>query len=350
MRKVRLDDIAQKSGFSLATISLALNNKPGVSSETRARVLEIAGELGYPIPSDITEEGCSPLTTVGMVLKLDSDTSPQANPFYSRVMMGIEDSCRRQGIQLLFATMPVDENNQSAELPQTLLNGDLDGLLMVGICVEGAMFSRLAAENLPIVLVDGYSLDTVYDSVVSDNFRAAYQAVQFLINHGHRHIGLVGSEEISFPSLKERRNGYFRAMKENEILSTYVADFNIIRSKGYQEVISLLHEHPEITALFCVNDDVASYALRAAQSLGRQVPDDLSIIGYDDTVIALHTNPALTTMRVDAVAMGRAAVQLLALRISNPECARMTVTIHPSLVERESVADLYALTEKQRSV
>jgi LacI family transcriptional regulator len=350
MRKVRLGDIARKSGFSLSTISLALNNKPGVSSETRERVFAIAEELGYTLRPGMAEEACSPLTTVGMVLKLDSDTSPQANPFYSRVMMGIEDACRRQGIQLLFATMPVDENNQPGELPSLLLNSDLDGLLMVGVCVHGTMFARSAAKDLPVVLVDGYSLDAAYDAVVSDNFRAAYQAVQYLIDRGHRYIGLAGSEEICFPSLKERRNGYFRALKENDISSTYTANFNIIQSKGYQETTRLLQEHPEITALFCVNDDVASYALRAAQGLGRRVPEDLSIIGYDDTVIALHTNPALTTMHVDAVAMGRAAVQLLALRISNPECACMTVTIHPTLVERESVSVPHALPEKLRTV
>jgi len=90
--------------------------------------------------------------------------------------------------------------------------------------------------------------------------------------------------------------------------------------------------------LFCINDDIGSAAIRAAQTLSRRVPEDLSIIGYDDTYIAASTHPALTPMHVDTVAMGRAAVQLLALRLENPESACMTLTIHPTLIERETVS------------
>ncbi len=108
-------------------------------------------------------------------------------------------------------------------------------------------------------------------------------------------------------------------MKENDLAPVYMADFNINRSKGYDETIALLQDYPHITALFCVNDDVGSHAIRAAKVLGKRVPIDISIIGYDDSYIALNTHPALTTMHVDTVAMGRAAVHLLALRIENPE-------------------------------
>lgn len=176
-----------------------------------------------------------------------------------------------------------------------------------------------------------------YDTVISDNFRAAYQAVTYLIEKGHRHIGLLGSDVNCYPSLKERRNGYLRAMKENNLTEVYIANFNINRSKGFDETIALLQEYPHLTALLCVNDDVGSHAIRAVKALGKRVPADISIIGYDDTYLAINTHPTLTTMHVDTVAMGRAAVHLLALRIENPESARMTLTIHPTLVERESV-------------
>jgi LacI family transcriptional regulator len=109
-----------------------------------------------------------------------------------------------------------------------------------------------------------------------------------------------------------------RALKENDLGQVYVANFNINRSKGYDETIALLQEYPHITGLFCVNDDVGSHAIRAAKALGKRVPADISIIGYDDTYIALNTHPALSTMHVDTLAMGRAAVHLLSLRIENP--------------------------------
>ncbi|NMB89947.1 MAG: LacI family transcriptional regulator, partial [Chloroflexi bacterium] len=213
----------------------------------------------------------------------------------------------------------------------------VDGVLLVGMFVDQTILSVAGKHRYPVVLVDGYSDTESFDTVVSDNFRATYQAVEYLIARGHRHIALMGSEPNCYPSLKERRNGYLRAMKEHEIGDTYVCDFNLSRSKGYQETIQLLQEHPQVTAVFCVNDDVGSTVFRAVQSMGKRIPQDISIISYDDTYLAVNTHPAMTTMHVDTLAMGRAAVELLSLRLGNPEAARMTLTIHPTLVERESV-------------
>jgi LacI family transcriptional regulator, galactose operon repressor len=338
MKKPKIIDIARQSGVSASTVSLVLNNKPGVSQETRARVLEVAEELAYPIKSNTASSVNARLSTVGMVVKTDPDSPPQANPFYSKVILGIEDVCRRNGIDLLFATLPVDENNCPVEIPQLLYNEIVGGLLMVGTFVDEVVSSIAARHLPPIILVDGYSTNECYDAVVSDNFRAAYQAVTYLIEKGHQHIGMLGSNVDCYPSLRERRNGYLRAMKENNLSQTYIADFNINRSKGYDETIALLQKYPLITALFCVNDDVGSHAIRAVKTLGKRVPTDVSIISYDDTYIAVNTQPTLTTMHVDTNAMGRAAVHLLTLRIENPESARMTLTIHPRLVERESVS------------
>lgn len=347
--KVTISDIAQQSGVSVSTVSLVLNNKPGISDETRSRVLEAADKLGYLSKPNGEKAKSGPLTTIGMVVKIDPDINHQANPFYSRVIVGIEDACRRKGINLLFATLPVDEDNRPVEVPQLLYNEIVDGLLMVGTCVDETFTSITGMRQIPIVLVDGYSDTESYDAVVSDNFRAAYQAVEYLIHKGHRHIGLAGSDDNCFPSLRDRRNGYLRAMKENGITEVYMSNFNINKSQGYQEVIGLLNKYPHISALFCVNDDVGSAAMRAAQYQGKRVPEDISIIGYDDTYIAANTHPAMTTMHVDTVAMGRSAVHLLSLRLENPDSARMTLTIHPSLVERASVGRAQSLPRKKET-
>ena len=337
--KVKISDIAQKSGVSTATVSLALNNKPGVSQETRLRVLKVAEELEYPIKPAAVAGKNNRLATLGMIVKTDPNPlPPHANPFYSKVIIGIEDVCRRNGINLLFATLPVDQNNHPVEVPQLLYSERVDGLLMVGAFVDETIVS-ISGKNPPhIVLVDGYSNTESYDTVISDNFRAAYQAIAYLIQKGHRHIALVGGEPNGYPSLQERRNGYFRALKENDISDTYVANFNINTTHGHDETTALLKENPQITALFCVNDEIGFSAIRAAQDLGLRVPEDVSIIGYDDTYIAAKSRPGLTTMRVDTIAMGRAAVHLLSMRLDNPDAARMTLTIHPTLMERESAA------------
>lgn len=115
--KINISDIARESGVSVSTVSLALNNKPGVSSGTRSHVLEIAEKLEYPIRSTFGKDKNCLLSTIGMVVKTEPDLPPQANPFYSKVIIGIEDVCRRMGINLLFTTLPVDEQNLPVEVP-----------------------------------------------------------------------------------------------------------------------------------------------------------------------------------------------------------------------------------------
>ncbi len=335
-----ISSIAGQSGVSVSTVSLALNNRPGVSQGTRSRILQVAADLGYPVRVNPKVKKNDTLTTVGMVVKTDPDIPPQANPFYSKVMVGIEDACRQKGINLYFAALPVDDDNQPKEIPQLFYNERIDGLLMLGTFVDKDFTSATKDHGLPVVLVDAYASTESYDAVVSDNYRASYRAVEFLIQKGHREIGLVGSQEDCFPSIKQRRKGYLCALNDNDIHSVYFSDFNYNRSKGFQETTELLKAHPEITALFCVNDDVGSAAMRAAQSLEKKVPEDISIISFDDTDIATSAHPSLTTMHIDTAAMGRAALHLLALRFENPSSARMTLTIHPALIERDSVRSL----------
>jgi LacI family transcriptional regulator len=336
--KVTINSIAKKSGFSLSTVSMVLNNKPGISPKTRTQVIEIAKSLGYAYRQNSAQAKPNRLNTLGMIVKADHDLGPHENPFYSRVIMGIEDACRRNRINLMFVTLPVDALNHPVETPALLYNNTVDGVLMVGAFVDKTIVSVTGHATPPIVLVDAYATGEEYDTVISDNFQASYRAVEYLIGKGHRHIGLVGGSPDCYPSLCDRRNGYYRALKENEIVETYTAEFNINISKGYAEVSKMLAEHPQISALFCINDVVALTSMRAAQDLGRRIPADLSVIGYDDISMAQDSIPSLTTMRVDAVSMGNAAVQLLSFRLENPNAVQMTLTLRPTLIERDSVS------------
>jgi LacI family transcriptional regulator len=338
-KKITINDVAQKSGVSVSTVSLVFNQRPGVASETRARVFEVAEDLGYVARGAPVATKSTSLATIGMILKrAGRDQPPQENPFYSRIVAGIEDACRLKGINLLYATMPVDDDNHPTQIPTLFESDDLDGVVMVGAFLDRSVETAATRYRRKLVLVDGYSDTGSFDAVVSDNFRAAYQAVEYLIAHGHHHIGFAGAPPNAYPSLNDRRNGYLRALKEHGIGDAYEANFNIASHHGQDEIARLLCENPAITALFCVNDEIAIAALRAAKTLQRPVPQSLSVIGYDDIYLSLHTSPPLTTMHVDTVAMGRAAVQLLALRVENPDMARLTLTIHPTLVERDSVS------------
>ena len=298
--------------------------------DDRAQTIAIAAQMPAPPRR---------LNTLGMVVKTETGLPPRANPFYSHIIVGIEEACRRNQINLMFATLPVDEYNLPAEVPKILTSQEADGFLMVGTFVDETITSIICKQPCPIVLVDAYSNTASFDTVVSDNYQTAYQGVEYLIRKGHRHIGLVGSESTSYPSLKQRRGGYSRALKENEITSAYIANFNIQKETAHDPVIRLMTEHPQITALFGINDLVALSTLDTLQEMGLRVPQDVSVIGYDDIDLAANARPALTTFHVDTVAMGRAAVQVLMARMENPEAARVTLTIHPTLIERDSVAE-----------
>lgn len=337
--KVTITQIANQCKVSPATVSLVLNDRPGVSEETRARVLETAKLLGYK-HSYSANGKLRRLTNVGIIVKTEPKLLPPSNPFYSQIIVGVDDACSDLGINLLFSMLPVDDNNHPAKIPPLIDKTMVNGLLMVGAFIDKTIISLFGYSLPPIVLVDGYSDTGSYDMVVSDNFGAAHQAVEHLLQLGHRHIGLIGGEVGCYPSICERRNGYLRALEKYGIKNSYIANFNINRSQGEEETIRLINKYPQITAIFCVNDNVALGAIRAAQHLGRNVPKDLSIIGYDDTYLATSISPSLTTMHVDTLAMGRAAVHLLALRLEKPDAARATLVIHPTLIERESTAPL----------
>jgi DNA-binding LacI/PurR family transcriptional regulator len=336
--KVTINTIAEACKVSPTTVSLVLNDKPGISSETREVVLGVARDLGY-IPSSHTVGRLNQrLSTVGMVVKTEPGLIPLSNPFYSQIIAGVDDTCRDMGISLLFGMLPVNRHNQPVNVPPILENSQVEGLLMVGTFIDETVYAIAGDRSLPIVLVDGYSDTNSYDMVVSDNYQASYQAVQHLIKNGHRHIGLIGGEPGCYPSIAERRKGYRDALEDKGITHSYTADFNINRSQGETETALLLADNPQITALFCVNDNVALGAIRAAQKLNKRVPDHISIVGYDDTYLATTVSPHLTTVHVDTLAMGRAAVHLLSMRLEKPDAARLTVTIHSELIERESTA------------
>lgn len=166
--KIKLSDIALAAGVSVSAVSMALREKPGLPEETRQRILAAAQSLGYKRKnSQTTGKGQNPvkLRTIGLIVKSDPDQTPQANPFYSYIISGIEETCRRKRINLLYTAMPVDEHNIPLEVPSMLTEAGADGLLLVGAFVNRTLGDILKKTTLPLVLVDAYSEFVDYDSV-----------------------------------------------------------------------------------------------------------------------------------------------------------------------------------------
>jgi len=336
--RVTMTEIAEQSGVSLSTVSLVLRDRPGVGPDTRQRVLDIAKELGY-INHNSGAPRKSSLTNIGLILKAEPDRLPQANLFYSHVLAGIEAVCRQRQYNLLYATALVDQNSYPLELPRILVEEDaVDGLLLVGAFLDDTFVQVFERRATPIVLVDAYAASGEYDAVVSDNVRGACAAVTYLIQQGHRHIGFIASHPHAYPSIQERRQGYIQALQDGGISERYYADCHLVdKEEICGATIDLLRRNPQITAVLGANDEVAITVLEAAQALGRQIPDDLSVMGFDNIDLAGCVSPSLTTMHVDKIGMGRVAVQLLVNRVENPESSPATTFIHPRLIERQSV-------------
>jgi LacI family transcriptional regulator len=334
--KVTITDVARESGVSPATVSLVLRDRPGISQATRERVLEYAAALGY-MQTPLKVNGRSAIQNLALILKVRPNDAPQTNQFYAPVVSGIESFCRTQNINLFYAQLPVDENNNPLESPRLLKEQATDGLLFVGIHINEAITRVLQNQPSPIVLVDAYSDDNGFDAVVTDNEAGAFQAVSYLIEEGHRDIVMFGGVAHAFPSIEERRQGYLRAMAHHGLTPRFVDCYHNIEG-AYEAALSFLPEMEKTTAVFCANDEVAISVMRVAQSLGIGIPQDLSVVGFDNIQLAQLVSPLLTTMRVDKMGMGRLAAQLLVNRIQHPEAGYVKTVIQPSLVRRESVA------------
>lgn len=331
-------DVAKQASVSVGTASNVLNNKGNFSADVRNRVLSAVNMLGYKHPVRIAAPNAVPLSVIGVISKRDPADYPAINPFYSYVIAGIDRECQRHSLSLMYANVDVDELNRPNALPPMLLERQVDGIIMIGTFLEHTIHRIGKSANMPVVLVDSYAPGSVYDSIVSDNLMGAFHAVQHLIDLGHRRIGLIGSLANAYPSIRERRKGYVKALQLAGIEQTYIEDSPLSRVGGYEATLALLQRTPSISAIFACNDEVAMGVMMAARELGRAIPADLSLIGFDDIDLAQEISPTLTTVHVDKVLMGVLAVRHLRDRAENPGRPALTTTLGTNLIIRESVS------------
>ncbi len=335
-------DVAQNAGVSIGTASRALNNKSNVLPETRAQVLKAATELGYKIQFRVSSSVSTKLNTVGVVMKRDPGKHQRVDPFNYVILTGIESECQKLGISLMFSSIQVDSFSHAVTTPPILEDETIDGLIIVGAVLSDPQIAGSIPANMPIVLVDAYNPHGDCDSVQVDNFGGAYAAVTYLIQKGHRHIGLIGSDAgvEEHPSVRIRRHAYLKALRDNDISDIYIQDSCLWHDSAYESAKALITNSPEVTAIFTCNDDIVPEVIRGLTEMGRCVPDDVSIMGFDDTEVASMTNPKLTTMFVDKFLMGVMGVRQLYDRATNLDRISIKMTLRTRIVERDSVKSL----------
>ncbi len=334
-----LRDVAHAAGVSLGTASRALNNKSNVLPNTRSLVLKAAADMGYKLQIRVPTTVASKLKTVGAVIKRDPGQHPRIDPFNYAILCGIEDECERLGLNLMYASLPVDYASYATTWSPLLENNDVDGLVIVGVIFNDPSVTERIPPHLPVVLVDAFATNSEFDTIISHNVRGAYTAVSYLIEQGHRHIGLVGSTTSGpeHPGITERREGYLKALADHGIHETYIENSSLHADSSHAAAQRLLQRETSLTAVFGCSDAVASEVILACEELGLRVPQDISVIGFDDTALALTTAPPLTTMRIDKELMGALAVRQLYEHAANLDRPPITTLLGTRLIVRDSV-------------
>ncbi len=331
---VTIKDIARLANVSLSTASKALNDRPDVSEATRKRVKEIAEK--YNFSPNAFGKGLKSKTTENIGVIFCREHQPlSGNPFYSRVLEGIESEIGMNNYNLILHLIP--ECNQD-HLPKMVREKQVDGVILVGIFRQDFV-SKIIGVELPVVLIDPKSSYENCNQVFIDNEHGAFLATQYLIKAGHRKIGFI-SGDLSRLSFRQRYDGFVKALKINKIplQKEYVSTGGL--EQGYQHVKKLLSVKNRPTAIFSANDINALYGYKAIQDMELKVPDDISIIGFDDIDLARFASPGLTTIRVFKQELGSIGVRTLFKTIKK-EIQKPVHTIVPvQLIERESVSHI----------
>jgi LacI family transcriptional regulator len=325
-------DVAERAGVSVTTVSHVINETRPVSDELRRRVLASMDELGYQ-PNRLARSLRRGQThTIGMIIP------DNANPFFAEMARGVEDTSFENGYSLILCNSDGDLDKELL-YTNTLVEKRVDGILFVAAGLSTDRILDLQTRKTPLVVVDRDLPDAAVDSVLTDNAQGGWLATRHLIELGHRRIACITGPSDVTPSA-DRVTGYRQAMREEGIPidEALIVKGDFRYDSAYRASTELLQMQDPPTAIFACNDLMAVAAMRAALEQGQQVPDDLSVVGFDDVRLAAFANPPLTTIAQPKYEMGVVAATMLLQRMRYHERPAHRRVFETSLVTRRSTA------------
>ena len=329
-----IHDVAKKANCSITTVSMVINGTGRISKKTREHVLQVVEEIGYT-PNAAGKTLKTRRTENVGVLFYPSCAHIFANHFYAGVMDGVEEILSEESFNLLIAGFKMTEDQIS--LPKFIREGSVEGLILLGRFPE-VYIEALYRLKMPFLLLDNETQRFPVDSIISDGFNGAKIAVEHLIEQGHERIAMLASDPEDASTLR-RFKGYKAALKKHGIpyVPDLVARGENMASGGIQAAQELIDRGIDFTAIFSVNDEMGLGAMQTFQNAGYRFPEDLSLIGFDDIEKAFHSNPPLTTMRIDREAMGNLGAKTILSRVRKPEDPPHRIALPVQLIERGSV-------------
>lgn len=337
-----LDEIAKRANTSKATVSMALNNRPGVNAKTRQLILDIANEMGY-IPIRKSRNGVNK-KSIKLVAVLKPETSGIHNfgtSFFSDLINSIQKRCSELGYNLIYST--ITQNNFLSSIREQEAEQPSAGIVLIGTYLNDDEIESVASLNLPLVIIDRSCPKIAVNNVAINNFMGGYLAAVHLIQLGHTNICCIKSE-TRVSNLHERSSGFMKALSDYNIdLPQNVFYINSYQRNSTDVLCSLLSKVDRLpSAFFCENDYNALCLMGALHNMGYNVPRDISVIGFDDVPEACLITPHLTTISVNKKAIGRVAINRLHSIICNDDAdVSISSIINIHLIERDSTSSFH---------
>ncbi|MBA4699599.1 MAG: LacI family DNA-binding transcriptional regulator [Ruminococcus sp.] len=326
---ITIKELSELSGYSPATISRVITNKGNVKEETRIEIQKLLAKYNYKLN---LSDGRKSAYRERTVLLLIGDMS---NQFYIEQVTYLAKSIRNDNYVPMIAYTG-GEISEEEEYTEMAISEGYAGIVYLNVRGGEHLAQILNVSKIPAVFLNRSINYASFDSVCSDNYRGGYMAAKYLIERGHRKIGHLAGNRYS-NTTRERVRGYGDAMKESGLpVSDYSIYYgNLDRESGYKFGETIIKEDRGYTAIFCGNDLMADGLYRALQDYGVRIPEDISIVCYDNTIISRNLN--VTRVSSNPRKMGDRAIELLLKRISDRETDTQSVLFSPVILAGESV-------------
>lgn len=333
--QVTIVDVARRAGVSYVTVSRVINNQAYVKEETRQRVQQALTELGYVANRQARSLRSGRTHTIGLLVR-DLGTG-----YIGEIIRGIDGELSDRQYDLMLYTTHWRMRSES-DYVATLTRGMVDGLLLILPRTPESYLENLGKRRFPHVLIDHQGVDQNGPAVGAANRQGGYDATAYLLKLGHRRIGFISGDPSLGCSI-ERGQGYRAALREHNVAldPCLVVEGDFMQSSGYRHAKELLQLPVPPTAIFASNDVMAFGVMEAVREQGLRIPEDISIVGFDDIPQAASVHPALTTVRQPLEEMGRMATRMLFGYLEDPSRPQERIELPTQLVIRNSCQYVY---------
>jgi len=333
---ITIKDVAKKAGVSIASVSRVINDSKPVAPETKEKILKVIEETGYKPNAMARGLKKNESGLIGLI------TPDMENGTFAELVKGIESIIEKNSMNLIVSNSKGEIERELKEL-HIFKEQQLDGIIFSGVKFTKKHKEYFDRYKVPTVIVSQKFPGSGLPYVDINNFKAAYQAVKYLINKNHSKIALIHGPLYDKSAGEERYNGYFEALKDSgiEIDENYIKAGNFTIQSGYQAMEEMLKDNNDLpTAVFAASDRMAIGVLDCCFDNGISVPDQISIMGFDDIELATVVRPKLTTINVDHSEIGKKAVELLVDKIKNGNHESPFYEADFKIMERETVCKL----------